>query len=129
MSNVLNVSEAASLALHAAALLACNPEGPVTTREIAERLGASEAHLSKVLQRLVKEGLLRSMRGQKGGFVLARQASRISLLDLYKSIEGPLLLSKCLFGRRICSGEGCILGGFLETVSRDLREYMAGTKL
>jgi len=129
MANVLNVSEAASLALHAAVLLADRSNGPVTTREIADTLDASEAHLSKVLQRLAKDGLIKSIRGQKGGYMLAKPASRISLLDVYRSIEGSLVLSKCLFGERICNGDGCILGGFLETVSTRFREYMAQTKL
>ena len=129
MSSVLKISEAASLALHSMAFLAANPEQSVSTREIASRLRVSEAHLSKVLQRLTKAGFAKSMRGPKGGFVIGKPADQITLLDVYESIEGPIEPCECLFGTPVCDGIGCILGGLLGTVDRQVRGYLAGTKL
>ena len=71
METILKMSEAVSIALHASALLASDPGTKLSNKQIAGRLHVSEAHLSKVLQRLVKVGLVRSMKGPKGGFVLA----------------------------------------------------------
>ncbi|MEJ2745114.1 MAG: Rrf2 family transcriptional regulator, partial [bacterium] len=76
-----------------------------------------------------KGGLVRSVRGPGGGFVLGRSAADISLLDVYESIEGKCEESKCLFDVAVCRGEGCILGDIMERVDGQLRRYLAGTKL
>ncbi len=129
MSNVLRISEAASLALHAAVFLAANPGKPISTREIASALEVSEAHLSKVMQRLARTGLVNSVRGPKGGFLLARSPARISLLEVYEAIEGRLLPANCLLGTPVCKGEGCILGDLVETLNGQVREYLSRTRL
>jgi Rrf2 family protein len=109
--------------------LAAHPRAGVSTKRIASELHVSEAHLSKVLQRLAKAGLVDSTRGPKGGFRLAREAEDVRLLELYETIEGPLMANNCLLGTRICKGEQCILGNLLETVDRQVREYLAATRL
>lgn len=129
MANILKISEAASLALHSTVLLAANPGRLISTREIASMLHVSEAHLSKVLQRLARVGIVRAIRGPKGGFGLVKSGNETTLLDVYESIEGTLMPSKCLFEGPICEGGGCILGGLLETVDRQVRDYLARTKL
>ena len=129
MSNLVNMSEAASLALHAMVLLSTNSGKQVSTREIASRLHASEVHLSKVLQRLAKVGLVDSTRGPGGGFKLGKPGEQISLLEVYEAIEGALTPTYCLLGTPICRGEKCILGDLLEMVNRETREYLAGTSL
>lgn len=129
MSSVLRISEAGSLALHSMAFLAAKPDQSVTTREIADRFHVSEAHLSKVLQRLTKAGLVKSTRGPKGGFTMAKPADKILLLDVYESIEGPFTSRKCLLGTPVCGDNKCILGGLLEKIDTQLKEYLSGTKL
>jgi Rrf2 family protein len=129
MASMLRISEAASLALHSTVLLAANPGKLISTREIAAMLHVSEAHLSKVLQRLTRAGIVRAIRGPKGGFRLVKPARETTLLDVYESIEGTLTPSKCLFESPICEGDACILGGLLETVDRQVRDYLAATKL
>ena len=132
MSSPFRMSEAASLALHAATFLAADsgrPSRPVAAREIAAALGASGAHLSKVLQRLAKAGLVTSTRGPAGGFRLARPASKITLLEVYEAIEGDLDAPDCLFGRAVCAGRGCICGDLLSEVHDRTRRRLAGTRL
>ena len=125
---MLKVSEAASLALHTAVFLAGRPEEVVTTGEVASALDVSENHLSKVLQRLAKAGLMRSTRGPRGGFMLSRSPDDLTLLEVYEAIEGPLGTTNCLFGRPACDGE-CILGDLLTDVNAQIREYLTRTKL
>ncbi|MEJ2744359.1 MAG: Rrf2 family transcriptional regulator, partial [bacterium] len=60
MAKLIKMSEAVSLALHVTVLMAANPHAPLSTHEAASRIKVSEAHLSKVLQRLAKGGLVRS---------------------------------------------------------------------
>ena len=129
MSNVVKMSEAASLALHAMVLLAERVDKLVPTREMMESLDVSGAHLSKVLQQLVKGGLLESVRGPSGGFTLGRPGKDITLLDVYETVEGPLTPSKCLFSRARCDGRDCILGGLLENVGQEVRDHLAKTTL
>lgn len=129
MQKVLNISEAYSLALHALSLLASRDGRPLTTHQIASTLEVSEAHLSKVLQRLAKAGFLNSSRGPGGGFTLRKPAEKITLLDIYAYIEGPLNGEDCLFDTRICGGESCVFGGLLQDMSRRFKEYLENTNL
>jgi len=129
MPKVIKVSEAASLAIHAMVLLATRPEKVFSTKEIASILHASKAHLSKVLQRLARCGLVKSNRGPKGGFMLAKSIEEITLLEVYEAIEGPLLASECLLNTPLCGGRKCIFGQLLENAGQRFRDYMASTKL
>jgi Rrf2 family protein len=129
MSSLLRISDATSLALHSVVLLAGTPDRRFPSAEIAEALHASEAHLSKVLQRLAHFGLVRSSRGPGGGFTLSRSADQITLLEVYEAVEGPLVASNCLLDTPVCGGTHCILGGLLETVNRQVAEYLAGTRV
>ena len=83
------LSKSAALAVLAVASLSSESEGR-PLRWVADQLGASPDTLHKVLQRLVKVGILRSSRGPGGGFRLARDAEAISLLALVEAVDGPL---------------------------------------
>ena len=129
MSTILNLSEAVSIALHTMVLLAARNGEVTSNRAIAETLGVSEAHLSKVLQRLHRLGLVQSLRGPRGGFALGRKSDKISLLEVYEAIEGPLKPATCLFRKTICSGERCILGDCLKHACRDVKAHFSNTRL
>ncbi|MBN2290157.1 MAG: Rrf2 family transcriptional regulator [Candidatus Glassbacteria bacterium] len=126
---MLKVSEAASLALHTMVYLSHRPGVQVSAREIAGELGVSEAHLSKVLQRLARLGLVSSSRGPKGGFTLGSGYRQVSLLDIYEAIEGPLPDRDCFRTTRVCTARDCIFGGLLGDVNKQVRQYMSATRL
>ena len=129
MARLIKMSEAAALALHAMALMAVNPRRPLSTRAAAVLLKVSEAHLSKVFQRLARGRLVKALRGPGGGFIPGRGGCRITLLDVYEAIEGKCEPSECLFGLPPCGAKRCILSGVLAKVDRELRGYLAKTKL
>jgi Rrf2 family protein len=129
MGTMLRISEAGSMGLHAAAILAANPDRLVPATDMASALGVSEAHLSKVLQRLVHAGLVESVRGRTGGFRLAKDGRKTSLLDVYEAIEGKLSPGECLLRRRVCDGKRCILGKLVHSVNEKVREYLVHTRL
>ena len=129
MASVLKVSDAASMGLHAAVLLAAHPDRLRSSRELASELRVSQAHLAKVLQQLVKAGLARSTRGPGGGFRLADEPDRITLLKVYEAIEGRLRTDNCLLSTSICGGRRCIFGGLLKRTNKEVRQYLAQTKL
>ena len=129
MSNILKMSEAAAIAIHAAVFMASENERVCSTGRIAETLKASEAHLSKVLQQLNRAGLVRSIRGPRGGFILGRGPGDISLLEVFETIEGPFMPSGCLFDLAECPAKRCILGDLLRSSNQQFRDHLAGTKL
>ena len=129
MNHALKISEAASLALHTMIFLSENTDKLVSTKEIASTLKVSEAHLSKVLQRLTKVGMVNALRGPRGGFKLGKEKNDVSLLDIYEAIEGSLGDARCLFTTPVCSGEDCILGDLLSSVNSQVRQYFSSTSL
>jgi Rrf2 family protein len=126
---MLKISDAASLALHTMVLLAANTDRLVSNKEIARILHVSEAHLSKVLQRLSKVGLVYSVRGPNGGFKLNKASDKIALLEIYEAIEGPLVPCNCLLETQVCSERGCILGGILSEINFQIKDYLQKTTL
>lgn len=123
MATILKISEAAVIAIHAAALLTKNQNSPVTTWEAAKTLEVSAAHLSKVFQRMAKTGLVKPVRGPGGGFILNKPPREIRLADILESIEGPVRLSNCLMGTPKCASR-CILGGLLDSVNKQVAEKL-----
>jgi Rrf2 family protein len=129
MSKLVKIPESVSLALHSMAVLAERSDEIVTTRDIAEILGASSAHLAKVLKTLEHTGYVHSTRGPAGGFQLAVDPDQVTLMEIYTAIEGPLRMEECLLSSSICSGGQCIFGEILESLERQFRENLENTKL
>ena len=128
MAGILKITDAALLGIHAMALLAGRREkGLVSVAEMAGALGASEAHLSKVMQRLGKTGLVTSKRGARGGFLLNREGASISLLEVYEAVEGPMRPTACLLGSPVCGVELCVMGELQRSVFELLLEKLSET--
>jgi Rrf2 family protein len=122
---LLGVSDAASLGLHAVALIAYPRRGgALTARAIAEQLGASDAYLSKMLRRLAKSGLLGSRRGPGGGFFLRCDPTKVSLLEVVDCLEprGPRHRST---SRHRCLLRGCLLGPLFARTNDQASTFMA----
>jgi Rrf2 family protein len=66
-------------------------QGPVQSEAIARRQGISEAYLDQLLTLLRRAGLVRSVRGPRGGHELACPAGEITLLDVLTALEGDFL--------------------------------------
>jgi Rrf2 family protein len=69
--------------------------GVANAKRIAEDLGIPSELLAKILQRLAKRRLIRSVNGPKGGYVLARQPGKITVGEVLRAIEGPLSIVQC----------------------------------
>ena len=70
--------------------------GPITIKEIADRQGISFSYLEQILHRLGKAGMIESVRGPAGGYLLARKPSELTIGDIVRTLEGPIALSHCL---------------------------------
>ncbi len=131
MNHGLKLTEAISLGLHIMTLLASWPKGErASVKELVECLPVSEAHSAKVLQRLAKAGLVESVRGPGGGFVLAHPAEQIVLMEIYEAIEGPMhLVSPCLLGHSACGRRNCVFGPLVSETHEKFEEYFRNTRL
>ncbi|MBF0425491.1 MAG: Rrf2 family transcriptional regulator [Magnetococcales bacterium] len=73
-------------AIEAVVDIAYNSKGkPVQSREVTHRQGVPQRYLEQMMQRLVKAGILKGVRGPHGGYVLARERSRISVGDIARA--------------------------------------------
>ncbi len=70
--------------------------GPITIKEIAERQGISFSYLEQILNRLGRSGLIESVRGPGGGYLLGKKAAEFTIGDVVRALEGPIALSHCL---------------------------------
>jgi Rrf2 family protein len=74
----------------------------VRLSEISQSEGIPEKFLAKIFQNLTRTGLVRSHRGAKGGFTLAKPADKITVKELIESVQGPIYLSQCLTSPDSC---------------------------
>jgi Rrf2 family protein len=128
MTSIVHISDAASLGMHSMVLIA-SEQRKISVAAIAGRLGVSEFHLSKVLQRLAKSGLVKSSRGPRGGFTLSKNRGSVTLLDVYEAIEGPMDGSTCLLDERSCNKQGCILGDTLHSMPALFKTHLGKTRI
>lgn len=129
MADFFKASEAAILALHSMAILYASNGSSQSSKELSKIMGASSNHLSKVLLKLTKAGLVKSYRGPAGGFLLGKQADQITLKEIYEAIEGPISSDRCFFHLESCNGSACALGAFSRKISSQIEEKLAAKKL
>src|SRR5438132_3537023 len=93
---MLRLSKKADYALMAMKQLAVNSDrGAASAREIAALYDIPIELMAKVLQRLVRGGLLASHQGTRGGYQLARIPAQISVADVIQAIDGPVAVTAC----------------------------------
>ena len=83
-------------------------EMPQSIANIAARQSISDSYLEQLMAKLKKAGLITSIRGAQGGYVLARESSTISVGDILRALEGDLSPVNCtgIRGEDGCSGSG-----------------------
>jgi Rrf2 family cysteine metabolism transcriptional repressor len=87
----IKVSLGAMIALRTVMHLALRrDDGRESTGAIADALGASRDHVAKLLQLLVRAGIVRSTRGARGGFSLATDPAELTALEVCRAIDGPI---------------------------------------
>ncbi len=98
-------------------------DGPVTLNNIAARQDISKRYLEQILVALKQAGLVNSVRGFQGGFVLAREPEKIVIREIITTLEGPIAPVECVSGDKPCSclrNADCVT----QTIWRELRDAM-----
>jgi Rrf2 family protein len=104
---MLRLSKKADYALMAMKHLAMNRDAASTSaREIAEHYDIPIELMAKVLQRLVRTGLLTSHQGTRGGYTLSRASTSISVADVIQAIDGPFTVTSCSTEDNTCEQFG-----------------------
>ena len=106
------------------------PNTVVLVSEIAAAEDLPESYLAKIFQYLAKEGIVRSHRGAKGGFSLARTADQITLRQVIEAIEGPIALYHCLHPFETCDRSGnCAIYDVIARAQEELVSVLDETTL
>ncbi|MHC4157630.1 MAG: RrF2 family transcriptional regulator [Planctomycetota bacterium] len=88
----MRISKSVGYALLAAAYIAKNKEKKIVlSQDISKRYDIPVEYLLKILQQLVRANVLRSKRGPRGGFSLARPPKKITLLQIVEAVDGPMV--------------------------------------
>ena len=90
-------------------------ERPVPVKEIAKRQNISEKYLEQIISPLSKAGLVKSIRGAQGGYILTRPAAEITAGDILRAAEGPLAPVECC-DRGCDRSDGCITFGLYKKI-------------
>ncbi|MBT3206734.1 MAG: Rrf2 family transcriptional regulator [Bacteroidetes bacterium] len=123
MSRIINISEAASIALHGIILIAKSNK-MINAIQIAEKTGTSKHHVSKVMYRLAKVGYIESMRGPNGGFLLKRDPDELTLLNIFEAIEGKIEKKRCPHNQEVCSFKECIFENVTNEITIKFYNYL-----
>ncbi|MFP4473841.1 MAG: RrF2 family transcriptional regulator [Candidatus Omnitrophota bacterium] len=89
-------------AVRALIILSRQPDSFMTARKISEEARIPYEYLRKILQKMMKAGLLESHEGGRGGFRLARSADTIAVSDVMEIFQGQIELSQCMFRQKLC---------------------------
>jgi len=118
-------------AIRALTFLAQRPTGKLTLLgDIAEAEGIPRAFLAKVLQDLVREGLLRSARGPTGGYALGDSPERITLYDIRRAVDGAEDVERCAVGLDPCSDDTpCPLHDTYKPLRAAIESYLQETTI
>ena len=98
---------------------------PRLARDIAESQQISDKYIARLVMKLRKGGFLRSVRGAKGGFLLARKPMEINLLDVVEAMEGPLSIVDCVERPAQCNRNStCVTREIWNRLNAEFRESM-----
>lgn len=103
---------------------------PVLLKDIAARQNISEKYLWQLISSLSKAGLVRSIRGARGGYFLAKESDSISLKDIISVLEGQLCLANCIEDSDCCNRSNeCITKNIWQVVSSKMLETLESITL
>ncbi|MFC1540630.1 RrF2 family transcriptional regulator [Candidatus Margulisiibacteriota bacterium] len=125
----MKITKASDYAIRLMTHLAAGEEA-TTSEELARKLDIPFNHLAKLVQVLAKRRYLITRKGKGGGLRLAVDPKQINLAEVIEAIEGPLVISECIFHRETCcfSGE-CKVRKCLSRIRYQLQETLMNTTI
>jgi Rrf2 family transcriptional regulator, cysteine metabolism repressor len=103
---------------------------PVYLSDIAKRQEISDKYLEQIATQLQRGGLVRTIRGRKGGYLLNKPVSQIRLSEIVEVLEGPICLVDCVKEPGTCTkSSGCTTRDIWTELSNKIEEVLAGYTL
>jgi Rrf2 family protein len=99
--------------------------GPILSRDTAQRQAIPETYLNQLLLQLRRSGLVASVRGPRGGHLLARPADEITMLDVVEALEGPLVVVPEGLPAPMSAETDAILSGLWDDLRAAMREHLS----
>ena len=81
-------------------------DGPVTLKEMSRRQDLSRKYLGQIISQLLTAGILESIRGPQGGYLLSRPPERILLGEIIRALDGSVAPSRCVDSPGVCERNG-----------------------
>ena len=108
----------------------CNEGTPVYLSDIAKREGISDKYLEHIFGALHKAGLVKALRGRKGGYLLTRIPEEITLKEIITVLEGPYSLVDCVADTKSCPKTGtCVTREIWSMIGDKIDEVLTGFTL
>ncbi len=126
---MLNITSSSLLAIHLAILIGSQTEKIWKLPELSEWLQKPSNTLSKILQQLVRQDFLASVKGPSGGFKLLRPASSIRLIEILEAMQGPLKTCSCMLDRKKCLFDVCMFRDLTQQFPLEMKRYLEQTNL
>ena len=125
---MLSITTKSPYALQALCELGQAGAGPVPIGELAKRRGIPTQFLEQLFATLRRAGLLKSQRGVKGGYSLARRPEDVTVVAVIDALEGPIALTEC--GAGSCEREAsCVVRAPWQRINRVVRQSLADVRL
>ncbi len=105
------------------------PDRVHSAAEIAEQVGIQLPTVRKILKRLTRVGIFRSVRGVQGGYRLARPPEEISLAEIITAMEGPIGLTVCSAGIECEQAPRCPMQSHWQLISQTVERALEAVKL
>jgi Rrf2 family protein len=107
-----------------------DPEKCCSIAEIAREQNVPKKFLEKIIQDLMRRGLIRSKRGSCGGYTLARMPDQISFYDVIEALEGPIAVNVCMNEELSCDQlPRCAMVGVWSEIQQKVKEVFTRTTL
>jgi len=104
--------------------------GRIGIREIAKGIDSPEHFIAKILQRLVRKGVVRSVKGPNGGFYLDEKGRECSLAKIVRVVDGDQLFSGCGLGLRQCSEmHPCPIHEAFKRIRQDITRLLEDSRI
>jgi len=121
---------AAEFAIRGVAVLAEEyGKGPITLNEICRRRKIAKQYLVKLFGVLSRAGLVMPVRGKRGGFMLARDPGRVTLLEVIEAVEGPIAVNFCQYEPPRCDELNCPLRPVWGKLQRTIRDTLGSVTM
>jgi Rrf2 family protein len=110
-------------AMRALVFMGKNRNSLYNVREISEELKISHQYLRRILQVLSRNGILKSLKGKNGGFILNKDPGKIFLVNLIDIFQGSIDIKHCMVGTGICpNNKSCLLSRNLEKMQNIIKK-------